>query len=377
MNFIVKKDSECVVFTIIFLFLSLVAPLSRDLWKYFSMIGLIFLMSLPFLSKALRLTLPKPFSFWYMAVCMIIFGIIVYLLLTTADASVVWLVRYLCLFFILPIFFDNFRRYFPSVLAVELVVILYFVANVFLITTNAGMFLNGVNRFFGFTDHMIVLSGVVNIICLGYLLLFMHRQDLRMYRRGILLLLPLVSFNIVATASRSIAMAAGLLFIISALATYTKYRLRVIITLSLGSIILPFIVVVLFPSFVDRFFELADLSGGSSLARSNFLNAGLEIFLKNIFFGAGAGTTPHLLETYVPWEEMPAMHFDLLLVLAELGLLGLVLTIGLMWRIRALHILPVCFLFLLSLQNMIYYAPYLVFILIQLSYFGNPRLRAL
>jgi hypothetical protein len=91
------------------------------------------------------------------------------------------------------------------------------------------------------------------------------------------------------------------------------------------------------------------------------------MFLEHPFVGVGPGVSHRLLEQYFPWEESPSMHFDLLLIAAELGLFGLFSVLWCMAKLRLLRPILLVVVLMLTTQNMFYYAPYFVVILAALS----------
>jgi O-antigen ligase len=252
----------------------------------------------------------------------------------------------------------------PDYRAVVLVIVAQFLGNIYFIATQQGLFLNGANRYFGLTDRMIVLSGLINFLCVVYA--FTIYRETRPNGGKLALYFPvlLALFNVTMTSSRSTLIATVLFIVFFYNISFGFKRLLAVIVL-LGGFITA--AVFLAPDSMARFATIADFSEGSNFSRVQFSIAGLNMFLEHPFMGVGPGVSHRLLEQYIPWEESPSMHFDLLLVAAELGMFGLLSVLWCMSKLRLLRPILIVVVLMLSTQNMFYYAPYFVVILAAMS----------
>lgn len=348
--------------TVIFLALCFVAPLDIRVFKALSFALLIVLCVYGLYRIAAR---PQTLKGVLLGGSLILIFMFIWMLLHSQEGKldVIWFIRYFSVIVLLTLFRNDIARLTPSFYAVVFVIVAQFLGNIYFIATQQGLFLNGANRYFGLTDRMIVLSGLINFVCAVYILTIYREEK---GRSSLFLYLPmlLALFNVTVTSSRS-TLIATVLFILF----FFNISMKIGRLLGLSVLLAIFIglAVVLAPDTMARFATIADFSEGSNFSRIQFIIAGLNMFLEHPFAGVGPGVSHRLLEQYIPWEESPSMHFDLLLVAAELGIFGLLSLVWSMSKLRLLRPILIVVILMLSTQNMFYYAPYFMIILAALS----------
>jgi len=356
------KGRQHLLGTAFFLALCFVAPLDIRIFKALSFVVLIALCAYALFRVAAR---PQMLKGSLLGVCLVMVFLFTWLILHSQEGKLdfIWFIRYFSVIVLLTLFRSEISRLMPSYAAVVFVIITQFLGNVYYIVTQQGLFLNGANRYFGLTDRMIVLSGLINLVCVIYGLTI-YRE--RKFNNSLVLYIPmlLALFNVTVTSSRSTLIATVLFILFFFNISLSIGRLLALLLLLAGFIGLA---VVLAPDSMARFATIADFSEGSNFSRIQFIIAGLNMFLEHPFTGVGPGISHRLLEQYVPWEESPSMHFDLLLIAAELGIFGLLSFVWCLSKLRLLKPVLIVVLLMLSTQNMFYYAPYYMIILAALS----------
>lgn len=193
-------------------------------------------------------------------------------------------------------------------------------------------------RAYGTFSHPNIFGGylAIGILLMGYLVRFIRSQ-----RARVLFAIPLIllSATLIITFSRSAWLALTISFLI--LITLMLYRKRMlprqaVPLIILGAITLLSTSFVFHPQLFSRFEPTSRLEQISLNERSSQYQTFTDVLRLNPFFGVGPGAYPFALavvKTEEPvWAYQP-VHNALLLLLAELGVLGIIAFLYLVFRV--------------------------------------------
>lgn len=295
---------------------------------------------------------------FYFIFCSFFLVVIYHLML--GDFRFVWVVRYIL--FLLSIYFivrNPIKVSVCNLNFVLIIILLYIFFDIYQLVSRQALFLNGQYRTYGMSLGRIVFSCFMMLIC--FVLILLYEKNKKLITRSqfiyINILKSLCFIHIYLSGSRSFLLA------ILCLAFLRRWSLSRNVSkfMILVSVVLVFF---LLQEMNARFATIFDTSFGSNYTRLLFLENGFDLWKEYIFFGAGPGRSIDYLSSVMN-ENMPALHFDVLLIASELGLLGLGIFCFIFFFLKASRSLIVisCFL-LLSLQNSLYYTSYILFIIL-------------
>ncbi|HFS7101560.1 Lipid A core - O-antigen ligase and related enzymes [Klebsiella pneumoniae] len=239
---------------------------------------------------------------------------------------------------------------------IALVVFAYVISDIIQLYTGTTLFLNNTNRTYGLTFQRIVFSDFIITLCILLIIIFETTSTVK--NKYFIIILKLMCLaHVYMTGSRSFILI--LLFLI-----FYKPWVTSKFSVKLLSVIILISSLIILGIVNQRFSTSFDTSFGSNYSRMEFLNLGITLWKSYFYFGAGPGESINFLIANVT-ESQPAMHFDILLILSELGLIGVLLLSLLFIQLKnSKNIIILSALIFLSLQNSIYYTPYLIFIIL-------------
>ncbi|CAH6890031.1 conserved membrane hypothetical protein [Vibrio chagasii] len=275
----------------------------------------------------------------------------------------VWIFRYS--FLLLSIYIIITQRvvfYVNNLSLVAVVTSLYLFSDIYQLGTGSALFLNGQNRTYGLSLERIVFSNFVIVFCFLLILLYESENKINSIRKYFFTNgLKLLCFvHVFLSGSRSF------ILVLLLLSFFKRWRTSSIVVRAfiIVSMILTFIIL---QNVNQRFATIFDTSFGSNYSRLMFINHGVDLWKDNFYFGAGPGRSIDYLNSIVS-ENMPAMHFDTLLVLSELGMLGGIVFLSQFYLLRnGKNLVMMAVLFFLTLQNSLYYTAYILVIIIAIE----------
>lgn len=274
----------------------------------------------------------------------------------------VWIARYFLLSIAIYFIISNpIQISVRSINLISAIVALYIIADIYQLISKQALFLNGQYRTYGLSLGRIVFSNFVITICFLLILLYEEKNTLSRIQLIYINILKLLCFvHVYLSGSRSFLLA---ILCLAFLRRWIVSR-HISKVLIIASMILIFLVL---QHTNERFATIFDTSFGSNYSRLLFVEHGLSLWDKNFYFGSGPGKSIDYLSTVID-EDMPALHFDILLIASELGLFGIGVFFFLLYQMKNSKniIIPTC-LFLLSLQNSIYYTSYILFIILAIE----------
>lgn len=306
--------------------------------------------SLNFLSKQ------ELFYFFLLLLINIVF---IYHMFYPEHIRYVWIVRYSVIFvFLYIIVACNIRISVKNLNYISLIIFIYIASDIYQLLFDSALFLNGQYRTYGFSFSRIVLSDFV--ILFVFLLIMIYESDNEIDFKTRIYIYVLKFFcitHIYLSGSRSFIIVILLLCFYKIWVQSHWIRKTFLIGFfAFGFIILQMI--------NERFSMMFDTSFGSNLSRMHFINLGYELWQNNFYFGSGPGYSIDFLSSLVI-EDKAAMHFDLLLILSEIGFFGFVVFVILFVKVRnVFNVIMLIMLFLISLQNSLYYTAYFMLIIL-------------